>query len=507
MISTISFANFGSLHKLKALSADSAATDFDPTDFTALFAFPVFSPPTVPPANGAKQNLLVDTTLAGDSAESETKIAEPSSTLLVDQRPIGDTANLANMEPSSTISVGQRPSGDTAILANPDSTFESAANTAKSNFVPNSKETPARVEVLDPKGNYLRTTGISESKKAFSKSGNEPELFTMSLPKSSKQTSASSASVNKITETIGDKSPNSPNIPNKEQSDTSRKRDFTPLPPAIDSSRISVALPPSIDGGTILNFRPARFQSMVAANESSQLLASISKAIRGDASPGIVPDQPMRALEGMVNNQRMTAERAESLPDIVIPRPETTLRSELVDALTDTTEEPSAGQPRIFTSNIVPSNDLAATPNDLNRPVFEQVEPRILEFAAAVRLGSNKKTIKLRLNPQDLGSVEVTLEKSSTGRIDAYIRTETAEARYILGENLIQLRHSLEQAGWNVGELEISHNSLSSNNDGRREADSHELGRSDTHPVETVNFDGSSKTEGENEDRLLNLRA
>jgi flagellar hook-length control protein FliK len=145
--------------------------------------------------------------------------------------------------------------------------------------------------------------------------------------------------------------------------------------------------------------------------------------------------------------------------------------------------------------------------NNLNGKVFEQIEPRILELAAFNRTGSEKRILKMRLNPADLGAVEITLEKSSTGKINAHFQTETEPARQILNESLSQLRDSLQNSGWQVGDLEISCNSSSSNGDERRENQSQQFGTTEDQPVATTTFDGNSKGEDDKQSRLVNLRA
>ena len=145
--------------------------------------------------------------------------------------------------------------------------------------------------------------------------------------------------------------------------------------------------------------------------------------------------------------------------------------------------------------------------NNLNGKVFEQIEPRILELAAFNRNGGEKQILKMRLNPDELGAVEITLEKSSTGKINAHFQTESEATRQILNESLNQLRDSLQNSGWQVGDLEISCNSSSSNGRERRENQSQQFGTTENQPVETTNSDGNLKGEDDKQSRLVNLRA
>ncbi|HEX3101317.1 MAG TPA: flagellar hook-length control protein FliK, partial [Pyrinomonadaceae bacterium] len=139
--------------------------------------------------------------------------------------------------------------------------------------------------------------------------------------------------------------------------------------------------------------------------------------------------------------------------------------------------------------------------------VLEQVEPRMLELAAAVHNDGEKRVLKIRLTPPELGTVEVTLQKSSSGKIDAHFQTESHETRHILNEGLMQLRESLERSGMRVGDLDISFGSFSSTGNENRRDQSQKFGTAEVLSADTINFDGISKDEDDAGDRLVNLRA
>jgi flagellar hook-length control protein FliK len=114
--------------------------------------------------------------------------------------------------------------------------------------------------------------------------------------------------------------------------------------------------------------------------------------------------------------------------------------------------------------------------------------------------------MKMRLHPAELGAVEISLERNSSGALSAHFTTENEGARQALTNNLDQLRDSLQKSGWQVGQLDVSSNSSSSTADQNREH------RSRQNDVAGDNiFDHRSEKQEDLEQdpssRLLNLRA
>lgn len=85
--------------------------------------------------------------------------------------------------------------------------------------------------------------------------------------------------------------------------------------------------------------------------------------------------------------------------------------------------------------------------------LVEQVAPKIAELAP-VDVG-DRRLLKMRLHPAELGSVEVELERDPSGVVNARIHTESAAAQHILVEGLEQLRDSLLNSGCRVGQLNV----------------------------------------------------
>ncbi len=138
--------------------------------------------------------------------------------------------------------------------------------------------------------------------------------------------------------------------------------------------------------------------------------------------------------------------------------------------------------------------------------IAEQINPQLLELAALTDRKNEKQTLKMRLHPAELGTVEIKLERNSSGTLNAYFQTETEGAREALTNNLDQLRDSLQNAGWQIGQMEITYGSLSSTANQHRENASRQ-----SESVENHNLDRSSEKPDDSDqnssNRLLSLLA
>ena len=115
--------------------------------------------------------------------------------------------------------------------------------------------------------------------------------------------------------------------------------------------------------------------------------------------------------------------------------------------------------------------------------------------------------MKMRLHPAELGNVEITLEKNSSGAITARFQTESEQTRQILDQGLEHLRTALEHAGFQVAELHISHDaSLAAGGDAQKNSPQN-FGRAEQRSAPDGGPDGVLTNEDEHNDRLVNLRA
>lgn len=138
--------------------------------------------------------------------------------------------------------------------------------------------------------------------------------------------------------------------------------------------------------------------------------------------------------------------------------------------------------------------------------IAEQINPHLLEMAGLVEKRQEKEILKLRLHPAELGTVEITLEKNSSGVLNAHFKTETAEAQQALSKGLEQLRETLQNNGWNIGQMDITSGSNSTTDNQNRQNNQQK-----SEWIENFAFNRSSEqpdeTENNSPKRLLNLQA
>jgi hypothetical protein len=138
--------------------------------------------------------------------------------------------------------------------------------------------------------------------------------------------------------------------------------------------------------------------------------------------------------------------------------------------------------------------------------ITEQINPHLLELAVLVGEKDEKEILKMRLHPAELGMVEITLERDSSGVLNANFKTETAEAQQALSNGLEQLRDNLQNSGWEIGRLEITNNSNSTTDNQPRQQN-----QPKAEWLENFIFNHSSaqpdETEKNSPQRLLNLLA
>lgn len=143
----------------------------------------------------------------------------------------------------------------------------------------------------------------------------------------------------------------------------------------------------------------------------------------------------------------------------------------------------------------------------LKRIILDQVGAAFTDLALGKKETGEKRTLKIRLSPAELGTVEITLAKNANGMIDAHFQTDNPKTQHVLQESLAQLRESLERSGMQVGSLNTSCTSFSSG--GRDGSDSrrHEFTNSDDQTGKRPTFDTVQKSEDDKQSRLVNLRA
>lgn len=122
---------------------------------------------------------------------------------------------------------------------------------------------------------------------------------------------------------------------------------------------------------------------------------------------------------------------------------------------------------KVLSSKVAKESSSSSLADMRAEKVFEQIEPKVLQLLTLQSHENEKKILKMRLHPAELGTVEIRLEKDAvSGKLNAHFQTESETTKQILTQSLDQLRDSLQNSGWQIEQLEISCNSFSSSNQG-----------------------------------------
>ncbi|NMC47889.1 MAG: flagellar hook-length control protein FliK, partial [Desulfovibrio sp.] len=143
------------------------------------------------------------------------------------------------------------------------------------------------------------------------------------------------------------------------------------------------------------------------------------------------------------------AEETDAMPGDTLARTVSTLlSSDLAAEETVTGTVLSSGG--TFDLGRLPQPETAQNANRyVSADVLRQVENGMLK-----NLGQGGHRLTLNLTPEDLGAVNVMLTVKDKD-VQAVIKTDTAEAAKIIGDQLNRVRESLEQQGLKVSKLEV----------------------------------------------------
>lgn len=163
--------------------------------------------------------------------------------------------------------------------------------------------------------------------------------------------------------------------------------------------------------------------------------------------------------------------------------------------------EQPAGQEN-FTKELSFTESQPITFEQFVENVPEQViEPMIL-LAKETGKTDAPRTIKIKLNPEELGTVEISLEGSPSGKLHAELLTETKTAEAVLNSNITELQKALEISGWQVETLTVS---CKDTNSGQPEKQSQQAEK--PRNFNNSSFISESETVStEADDRLLSVR-
>jgi len=143
------------------------------------------------------------------------------------------------------------------------------------------------------------------------------------------------------------------------------------------------------------------------------------------------------------------------------------------------------------------------------KEVAKQIETPLLDLASLETENADPKLLKFRLKPAELGMVEIRLEKNLAGKLEVHFHAENDTAKQLLAESFEHLRSSLQNAGWQVEQMEISSGPLSPNGFESREDQSRKNESASSN--KSTNIDETPESEDdlpqEDPNRLVSLRA
>lgn len=152
-------------------------------------------------------------------------------------------------------------------------------------------------------------------------------------------------------------------------------------------------------------------------------------------------------------------------------------------------------------------SDAIPEPVEAGRLQIEEAQFEVLFFVKSAVESNSKKSLNIRLHPEELGSLNVTIEKNESGATNARFNVTTDQAQHELIASLGNLREALELAGVQVGELSVHRDPISSrNNESFDDAPNHSAG-AEREVASSVTADPAATNQDDEMDRLLNLRA
>jgi flagellar hook-length control protein FliK len=117
------------------------------------------------------------------------------------------------------------------------------------------------------------------------------------------------------------------------------------------------------------------------------------------------------------------------------------------------------------------------------------------------------RSLRLRLNPEELGQIEIAISHAANGRVSARIEAQTDEARHALGQNLGSLRSALENAGVSIDRIEVTSGFHSGTTSGGVAGDERRNQQSSLNQASaSISDEVSSDSAAVQDERLLSVR-
>jgi chemotaxis protein MotD len=133
---------------------------------------------------------------------------------------------------------------------------------------------------------------------------------------------------------------------------------------------------------------------------------------------------------------------------------ETTPRPQIEAQLAGSTDKPAADAGQLTPQQHPTENVLAPAPAQAGAAAPDQVTVPVaglaVEIAARAQAGSNRFSI--RLDPPELGRIDVRLDVDRDGHVTSHLMVEKAETLDLLRRDAPELERSLQQAGLKTGD-------------------------------------------------------
>lgn len=141
-------------------------------------------------------------------------------------------------------------------------------------------------------------------------------------------------------------------------------------------------------------------------------------------------------------------------------------------------------------------------------PLAAQVVSHIIALAETLN-GRPVRSIRLRLQPEELGQVEIQLKRDAQGNISAHLTAEHETSRRALSQSLGQLRETLERAGLTVDRLEVKSEtaSLTGNSANQNAHPRNQQSQRPTTKLPTIPETEDRQARGAGDHKLLSLSA
>lgn len=201
---------------------------------------------------------------------------------------------------------------------------------------------------------------------------------------------------------------------------------------------------------TIVQKTDATDAQLADAEQTDGLQQPGSMLQSDDAAPELTADTASaHAVKARINTVYMSDSDESSGADAetgVLANSEKSEFSELFAAAS------AAVTPNVLTQT---ENTISSDADSLYDSVEKQIVDKLCDMDLKVMYSGETKTLTMRLDPEELGSLEITLKSTENGVSVAFI-TQSAETAEIIGKKAAALSEALAARGVKLSELDVS---------------------------------------------------